>query len=81
VDYACVALADAELFLCEHGQGQPGTWLYLFIDDVETYYARVQGRGVTIVSALRDEPWGMREFALKDPDGHVLRVGSSSERR
>ncbi|EJH4818460.1 GNAT family N-acetyltransferase, partial [Pseudomonas aeruginosa] len=26
-------------------------------------------------TALEDQPWGMREFALVDPDGNLLRVG------
>lgn len=26
--------------------------------------------------ALRDEPWGMREFGLRTADGHRLMIGS-----
>jgi catechol 2,3-dioxygenase-like lactoylglutathione lyase family enzyme len=32
-------------------------------------------RGVTIAEPLEYRPWGMREFAVRDPDGHVLRFG------
>ncbi len=29
------------------------------------------------VSPLIDEPWGMREFSLRDPAGNLLRVGQN----
>lgn len=79
-DYACVSLGEAELFLCEGGQGQPGTWLYLFIDGIEEYYAEIKKRGAKVISGPTDEPWGMREIHVQDPDGHVLRIGTSLER-
>ena len=31
--------------------------------------------GIPRITALEDQPWGMREFALVDPDGNLLRVG------
>jgi hypothetical protein len=27
------------------------------------------------MEALEDKPWGLREFALVDPDGNLIRVG------
>lgn len=33
-----------------------------------------------LVSEVRVEPWGLREFRLYDPSGNSLRVGSSDER-
>jgi hypothetical protein len=27
------------------------------------------------MEALEDKPWGLREFAIVDPDGNLLRVG------
>jgi len=27
------------------------------------------------MDALEDKPWGLREFAVVDPDGNLLRVG------
>jgi catechol 2,3-dioxygenase-like lactoylglutathione lyase family enzyme len=42
--------------------------------DVEgTYRAAVQA-GAEIVHPLTDEPWGVRRFFLRDPDGHVINV-------
>jgi len=40
------------------------------IDGLHAAYAR---RGVTVVEPLASQPWGLREFAIREPDGHVLR--------
>ena len=40
------------------------------------YYARVQAAGATLRKELRDEPWGMREFAVETGDGHRIMFGS-----
>ena len=31
--------------------------------------------GLPSLSAPEDEPWGMREFRIKDPSGNLIRVG------
>ena len=27
------------------------------------------------MDTLEDKPWGLREFAILDPDGNLLRIG------
>jgi uncharacterized glyoxalase superfamily protein PhnB len=49
---------------------------YLVVEGVDEYYRRVTAGGAEIVKALRDEPWGMREFGLRTVDGHRLMIGS-----
>ena len=48
---------------------------YFIVDDAETYYQQVVGAGAEIMKPLRDEPWGMREFGVRTPDGHRIMVG------
>lgn len=31
--------------------------------------------GIPRQDALEDKPWGLREFAIVDPDGNLLRIG------
>ena len=31
--------------------------------------------GIPRIDALEDKPWGIREFAVVDPDGNLLRIG------
>ena len=32
-------------------------------------------RGAQVVSPLESEPWGMKEFSVRTPDGHRIRFG------
>jgi catechol 2,3-dioxygenase-like lactoylglutathione lyase family enzyme len=41
--------------------------------DLDGLHAAYLKRGVTIVEAPVSQPWGLREFAIREPDGHVLR--------
>ncbi|MEC4018172.1 VOC family protein [Streptomyces sp. H27-D2] len=46
------------------------------VDDVDAVYAAVAASGAEIVHALRDEPWGVRRFFVRDPNGKVVNVVS-----
>ena len=52
---------------------------YLLVDDVDGLYAEWRGRGVEPLDAPVDEAWGMREFGIRTPDGHRIRVGQRLE--
>ncbi len=41
--------------------------------DVDGLFAAYVTRGVTILEKPISQPWGLREFAIREPDGHVLR--------
>ena len=44
------------------------------VEDVDAVYAEARRRGLEIVHPLTDEPWGVRRFFVKDPNGRVLNV-------
>lgn len=44
------------------------------VDDVDATYAAAVEAGAEIVHELTDEPWGVRRFFLRDPDGNVINV-------
>ncbi len=46
------------------------------VDDVDALYAAVQTRGYAIVYPLTDEPWGVRRFFTRDPQGLVVNIVS-----
>ena len=46
------------------------------VDDVDGAYAAAQRLGCEIVHPLSDEPWGVRRFFVRDPDGNVINVVS-----
>lgn len=47
---------------------------YLIASDADAWHARMLGAGLP-VTAIEDQPWGMREFALTDPSGNRIRIG------
>ncbi|MGA8850865.1 MAG: VOC family protein [Aeromicrobium sp.] len=44
------------------------------VDDVDAVHAAALQQDAEIVHPLTDEPWGVRRFFLRDPDGHVINV-------
>ncbi|MDG4782152.1 VOC family protein [Micromonospora sp. WMMD961] len=44
------------------------------VDDVDDAYAEAQRLGYEIVHPLTTEPWGVRRFFVRAPDGNVINV-------
>ena len=44
------------------------------VDDVEVALDEAQQRGYEIVHPLTTEPWGVRRFFVRAPDGNVLNI-------
>ncbi len=55
--------------------GDHSYFSYFVVEDAQTYFDEVKSRGAEILKSIRDEPWGMREFALRTADGHRIMVG------
>lgn len=45
---------------------------YVYVDDADAIHAEFEQRGVDIVRGLENSFYGMREFDVRDPDGHIL---------
>ena len=53
---------------------------YWRVEDVDALYNEFQKAGIPKsgtprLDAIEDRPWGMREFAIVDPNGNLVRVG------
>ena len=44
------------------------------VDHVDAAYEEAQRRGYEIVHPLQNEPWGVRRFFVRAPDGNVLNI-------
>jgi catechol 2,3-dioxygenase-like lactoylglutathione lyase family enzyme len=64
-----------EIFFCLDGQGHPGMWLSIFVADVDQYLERIKQLGAEVIYGPVDEPWGVREIHVRDPNQHVIRFG------
>jgi catechol 2,3-dioxygenase-like lactoylglutathione lyase family enzyme len=75
-----VTLADsvqpgAQLSLITHDETAPVVpAVSVQVQDVDAAYVAAVGEGADIVHPLTDEPWGVRRFFVRDPDGHVINV-------
>lgn len=49
--------------------------LYLETDDAARTAAALAQKGVRLVKDVHDTPWGTREFAVQDDQGHTLYFG------
>jgi ankyrin repeat protein len=76
--FGCVSRDGVRLFLCQGGQGAPGTWVSIFVHDVDALHADYARRGARIRQAPTNFPWGLREMNVEDLDGHRLRLGSDA---
>lgn len=55
----------------------PAGQLYIMVDTlIDQLFEHYQNNGVDIIREPQSYPWGMREFAIRDLDGHILRFGT-----
>ena len=53
-----------------------GLWnSYFWVDDVKTLLAEFQRRGASIDYGLCEQPYGVLEFAVRDPDQQTIGFG------
>ena len=43
-------------------------------DDLDAAFAKVRAAGAEIVQEPTDQPWGTRDFAVRDPSGNMIRI-------
>jgi len=78
-DFDAAIIGDTTILFCKGDQGHPGTWLALNVENVDEYYEAIKAKGAVILSEPDTKPWFMREMLVKDPDGHILRVGHNTQ--
>ena len=63
-------------------QGPPrGVHMFQWVNDVDSYYDEIIGRGATVAAAPADQPYGIREFGLRDINGVEIVFGQDLEPR
>lgn len=56
------------------GNGAAGLLLNFEVEDADAVYEAAVAKGLTILLALRDEPFGQRHFITRDPNGVMIDV-------
>ena len=69
-------VADATRIRPNESQG--GTWdAFFWVTDVQSLYDELRRNGADFVYGLTVQPYGMKEFAARDPNGYVLGFGQA----
>jgi uncharacterized glyoxalase superfamily protein PhnB len=50
--------------------------VYIVVPDADAAHARALAAEAEIIRPLQDTPYGSREFAVRDPEGHSWSVGT-----
>jgi uncharacterized glyoxalase superfamily protein PhnB len=59
-----------------------GVWMSWWLEspaEVDAAYQLALKQGATVTMPPTGEPWSVREFHLRHPDGHTFRVGAGLE--
>ena len=68
----------AEVALVRHEAPQP-SGAYLYVRGVEAWLERCREAGFELTHELTTRPWGLRDFVVRDPDGHEIAIGERVE--
>jgi len=78
---ACVRRGEVRLFLTKRpteATSVAAMITAIFVDEIELLFEQLTSRFATLGWPMDHEPprvfpWGLKEFTLRDPDGHVIR--------
>ncbi len=79
-DYGAVQKGDTQIYLTRVDEPEPPVCCCVDVEDADAAYEVCRSKGANIVSEIETKPWGMREFTLQDPDGHLFRIGHGVKR-
>ena len=79
---AALASGDIEVLLLvpwSGGAPPPSRSAYVYVEDPDSLCAEYQMAGADIVDTVALRPSGMRDFVVRDPDGHRFTFGCGTE--
>jgi aspartate racemase len=59
--------------------GNHSWFAYITVGGIDALHRELVERGATVIAGPVTEPWGMREFGIRTPDGHRIRFGEPVE--
>ncbi|QFU89818.1 VOC family protein [Amycolatopsis sp. YIM 10] len=80
---AALASGEIERLLLVHWTGDsppPAQSFYVYVDDPDALCAEYREAGADIADPVASRPYGMRDFVVRDPDGHRFVLGRGEQR-
>lgn len=75
ITFASPTNATAQVTLVDSGmRPEPHAHISVEVADVDACHANAEQAGFSVVYPLTDEPWGVRRFFVKGPDGIIVNV-------
>jgi catechol 2,3-dioxygenase-like lactoylglutathione lyase family enzyme len=79
--FAFVQFEGVSVFDLDHhpiiDRERNGAGCFMIVPDSDAWHERLTTAGLPVTS-IENMPWGMREFALTDPNGNRVRIGTST---
>lgn len=47
---------------------------WIFAPDVDVTYEKLKESGADIIDDIENKPWGLRQFTIKDLNGHIFHI-------
>lgn len=82
-EVAVVANGPVEMLMLARWTGDgapPPQAAYVYVDDPDALCAEYEQAGADIVEPVATRSYGMRDFVVRDPDGHTFTLGRGTER-
>jgi len=76
--YVCLNLGEAAIHLNSYQPPAAPVVVCIFCKGVDALHDALAARGANITRGLLTHPYGMRDFAVTDPDGHQLIIGQGT---
>lgn len=74
-DAVCLMLGHCPETLSPGELGDHSYFAYIEVSKARELHDEFSSNGASFVKAIRDEPWGMREFGIVTIDGHRIMFG------
>ena len=79
VNLRCVAAPVIDAELRDREELLAASLTVASAEEIKGLFLAYQSAGVTFFQTLRREPWGARDFIVKDPDGNLLLFAGPAE--
>jgi len=53
--------------------------IFLWVTGIDRVYAQHRANAAEIVEDLATRPWGARQYAIREPNGYLLKIAEDSE--
>jgi predicted enzyme related to lactoylglutathione lyase len=67
--YAVVWRDNSAIHFVQEADNPKGVHLFQWVKDIDSYYQEIVGRGAEGANEPKDQPYGLREFGVRDNNG------------